>query len=260
MVSEFIASLILAFIQGATEWLPISSSGHLVLAHYLLGFTEAGIEFDIALHFGTLMAVFVYFGQDIIDILRDLLTGKWKSEKGRLGILIIIATIPVALVGFALRKLFEETYYSLPLAAVGFAITGIVLLIGSLELKKKKGKFGVKESLFIGCAQVLALVPSISRSGMTISSGLLAGLKEKDAIRFSFLMSIPAIIGANILELGNQNIPTSMLLPTIVSFVVGLITIHLLFGYALGSRKNLRWFALYTLLLALAMGIWLIFW
>ena len=108
MISEFVKSLILAIIQGATEWLPISSSGHLVLFEKILGFKGGGIEFDVALHFGTLMAVFVYFGKDIVDIIENLLKGKWKSEKGKLGLMVLVATIPSAVIGLLFRKIFES--------------------------------------------------------------------------------------------------------------------------------------------------------
>src|SRR3989344_5641937 len=124
MINEFIASLMLAAIQGITEWAPISSSGHLVLLQYFFGFSDLGIEFDVALHFGTLMAVFVYFGRDIVDIIKDLLKGKWGSEKGKLGLMIAVATVPTVAIGLLFRKVFEESFSSLGVVAVGFAITG----------------------------------------------------------------------------------------------------------------------------------------
>mgnify|MGYP001559463140 CR=1 FL=1 len=256
MISEFVKSLILAIIQGATEWLPISSSGHLVLFEKILGFKGGGIEFDVALHFGTLMAVFVYFGKDIVDIIENLLKGKWKSEKGKLGLMVLVATIPSAVIGLLFRKIFESAFSSLAIVAVGFAITAIVLFIGSLEFKNNKNrKFGYGKALLIGCSQVIALFPGISRSGTTISAGLLTGLREKDAIKFSFLMSIPAILGANLIELGRGNIPPEMFIPTLISFIIGLITIHLLMGYVLTKKKNLRWFGVYALSLSIVMEI-----
>ena len=175
--------------------------------------------------------------------------------------MVIVATIPAAIVGLIFRRIFESSFLSLEVVAIGFAITGIILFIGSLDFdnSKKKKNFGYGKAFLIGCAQIIALFPGISRSGTTISSGLLVGLNEKDALRFSFLMSIPAILGANIVELGGGNIPSSMFLPTLVSFFVGLLTIHLLFGYVLTSKKNLRWFGAYALLLSLVMGIWLVF-
>src|SRR3989344_213424 len=139
MFSEFISSMILAVIQGTTEWLPISSSGHLVLFRSLLQNT-GGLFLDVSLHFGTLMAVFVYFGKDILDIIRDVLSGKWGTENGKLGFYIIVATIPAALVGFFLRNLFEETYDNLWLLALGFAITSVTLFIASMDNTIKKFK------------------------------------------------------------------------------------------------------------------------
>lgn len=258
MFSELIASLIVAIVQGFSEWLPISSSGHLVLIERILDF-NGGFKFDVALHFGTLMAVFVYFGEDIIEIVRAVFSGNWKSEKAKLGFFVIIATIPAALVGFFLLRVFELAFSSLTVVAMGLAITGVVLLIASTSKERKNSKVGLKESVLTGLAQMFALFPGISRSGTTISSGFLLGLKEKEAIKFSFLMSIPAIFGANILVIGNEPLSPNLLLPTLVSFVVGLITIYLLYDRQLVSRKNMKWFGLYTLLLALVLGLWLIF-
>ena len=128
-ISEFVASLIIAIVQGVTEWFPVSSSGHLILFEKILNFENGGLAFDVALHFGTLMAVFVYFGGDIVDIVRDLITGKWKSDNGKLGLMILVATIPAAIVGFLFRNVFETAFGSLMVVSFGFAITGIFLLI-----------------------------------------------------------------------------------------------------------------------------------
>lgn len=254
VMNELIVSLILAVIQGITEWFPISSSGHLVLAEKLLSY-DAGIMFDVALHFGTLMAVFVYFGKDILDIIKELLKGNFKSENGKLGLLITVATIPAAIVGYFFKKYFELSFESLLITGIGFAITGLILFIGSIELKKKRvgkeEKFGYGNAFLVGCAQALALFPGISRSGSTISSGLLLGLNEKNAMKFSFLMSIPVIFGANILEIGNEKLSPELFWATLVSFVVGLTAMHLLFKYVLSSRKNLRWFGIYALILGI---------
>ena len=282
MVSDLISALLIAVVQGFTEWLPVSSSGHLVLVERVLGYS-GGLMFDVALHFGTLMAVFVYFGEDIVDIVRDLLSGKWGSENGRLGLLVLVATIPAALVGFLLRNVFEGVFNSLGIAALGFGVTGLFLLIGSfssgggasssynhkqegkrLSRKDRFGlmdgkKFGWRSALLVGCAQVFALFPGVSRSGSTLSSGLLLGLNEKAAMKFAFLMSIPVIFGANILIIGTKTLPSELIWATLVAFVVGLITIHLLYNYILTSRKNLRWFAGYALLLGLGLGLFVIF-
>jgi undecaprenyl-diphosphatase len=259
-MNELLASIIIAVIQGLTEWLPISSSGHLVLFEKLLNY-PGDLTFEVALHFGTLMAVFVYFGKDIVDILKEIMKGNFRSENGKLGLLLLIGTIPAAVVGLLFNKYLEIAFDSLLVVAVGFAITSLILFIASLDFRIstfRKNKFGWKNALFVGCAQALALFPGISRSGSTIAGGLLAGLKEKDALKFSFLLSIPAIFGAAILEIGNNRLPTELLWATLVSFAVGLLTIYLLLNFVLSSRKNLRWFAIYTLALAVAIGVYLL--
>jgi undecaprenyl-diphosphatase len=218
--------------------------------------------FDVALHFGTLMAVFVYFGKDIIDILEDFLKLRTKTRNFRLGMMLIVATIPAAVVGYLFKKYFEAAFGSIGIVAMGFAITALVLFIASLDLKKLNKSlqnFGFLGALLIGCAQAVAIFPGISRSGSTIASGLLLGLKEKEAIKFSFLLSIPAIFGAAILEIGNNKLPSELIWATLLSFVVALGAIYFMLKFVATSRKNLRWFALYCLLLALAIGAWLFF-
>lgn len=254
-MNELLASILIAIVQGITEWLPISSSGHLVLAEKILNF-DGSLTFDVALHFGTLMAVFVYFGSDIVDIIRDLLTGKFKSENGKLGIYLIIATIPAAIAGFFLEKIFETVFESLAITALGFAITGLFLLIAATP--RKKSKLNAKKSFTIGLAQIISLFPGISRSGTTLGTGYLLGLEEKQAIKFSFLMSIPIVFGANILAIGSQKLPPNLIWATLVSFIIGLATIHLLYGKILVARKNLKWFATYALTLAVVIGIYLL--
>jgi undecaprenyl-diphosphatase len=174
-----------------------------------------------------------------------------------------VASIPAALIGFAFKNYFENAFSSLIVVAFGFAITSMVLFIASLDfnkLKKKKEELGWLGAIGIGCAQAIAIFPGISRSGSTIAAGLFAGLTGKDAVKFSFLLSIPAIFGASILEIGNNKLPPEMFWATLVAFVVGLLTVHLMLKFIATSRKNLRWFAVYCLLLALGLAAYLIFW
>jgi len=254
-MNDLISSIIIAIVQGLTEWLPVSSSGHIVIFEKILNY-QAGLMFDVALHFGTLMAIFVYFGSDIVDIIKDLLTGKFKTENGKLGIYLIIATIPAAIVGFLLESIFELAFQSLAITALGFAVTGVFLLIASFPKKRKK--LNSNGALVIGLAQIFSLFPGVSRSGATIGTGYLLGLEERQAIKFAFLMSIPIIFGANILAIGSKTLPPEMIWATLVSFIVGLGTIHLLYGKVLVARKNLKWFALYALALAAVLGMSLI--
>lgn len=249
-MSQLIEAVIIAIIQGITEWLPVSSSGHIIIAERLLGHNSSLI-FQVALHFGTLMSVFVYFGREITDILQDLLRLKFNTENGKLGIFLIIATIPAALVGFFFKDVFESLFSDLTIVAIGFAITGLILIIASFPITKHNGRLDLKKSLIIGTAQIFSIFSGISRSGTTISTGLILGLKEKTALKFSFLMSIPIIFGANILTIGNQTLPKELIWATFVSFIIGILMLHLFYKHILTARKNLRWFGIYALLLAL---------
>jgi len=268
MVSDFLSALILAVIQGVTEWFPVSSSGHIVLFEGILGY-QGGLQFNVAVHFGTLMAVFVYFGKEITDIFRDFLSARWNTEEGRLAWLIIVASVPAGILGFLARDFFESTFSDLRVVVFGFGITGLFLLISSIDttsFRKRSSmsqekhmslkEMGYGKAFLVGIAQALAIVPGISRSGATISSGLLFGLSEKAAMKFSFLMAIPIIFGANIFVIGNNTLSSDLIWATLVAFVVGLLAIHVVFKYVLTKRKNLRWFGFYCILLAIALGMW----
>jgi len=255
-MEEIVSAIILAIVQGISEWLPISSTGHLIIFEKLLNY-KTGLTFDVALHFGTLMAVFVYFGKDIVDIVEAVLKFNFKGENGRTALFLIVGSIPAGFFGFFFKDYFESAFGNLVLLAFGFAITGLSLLIASLDLNKKKENLTYLDSFLIGISQAIAIFPGISRSGATISSGLLLGLSPKAAARFSFLLSIPAIFGASLVTIGNQRLPIELLWATLVAFIVGLSTIHLMFKIVLSSKKNLRWFALYAFLLSLGIFIYL---
>lgn len=245
-------SLILAIIQGILEWFPVSSSGHLVLTEKLLS-AVPNISLEIALHFGTLMAIFVYFRKDIVEIVRDIVRGAWNTSYAKLGFLLIIASIPAALVGFALRSFIENLGNNLLFLGFGWTITSLVLFIGSRSNFKLNdcSRIGYGRAFVIGISQALSLLPGISRSGMTISSGLFFGLNEKQAIRFSYLLAIPIIIGANLVTFNNNPIPLEFLGPAIICFLVGLIFINLSFNHILNNKKNLKFFGIYALILGI---------
>jgi undecaprenyl-diphosphatase len=256
-MNEMLIALILAIVQGITEWLPISSSGHLVLFEHFFDY-KPGLMFDVALHFGTLMAVFVYFGKDIVDIIRDLLRLDFKSDNGRTGLLLIIATIPAAVMGYLFEKVFVESFSSLLLVGFGFAITGVSLLIASIDWKGKN-MLTLKGAVVVGFAQVVSIFPGISRSGSTLSVGMILGLSPKAAARFSFLLAVPIIFGASILTIGNNVLPSSLIWATLVAFLVGLLVIHFMFKKVLTSRENLRWFAAYAIFLSIFVIFYSIF-
>lgn len=257
-MSELLKAIIIAIVQGITEWLPVSSSGHLVLAEKLLNY-QSSLTFEVALHFGTLMSVFVYFGKDITDIIQDLLKLKFHTKNAKLGILIIIATIPAAIIGLLFKSVFESIFSNIYIVALGFGITGLILIIASLPLTKQNNKLTKSKALIIGSSQVLSILPGVSRSGTTTSTAILLGLKEQTALKFSFLMSIPIILGANIITIGNQTLPKELIWATLVSFLIGLLFLHLIYKHILTSKKNLRYFGIYALLLSLAIGIFLLF-
>ncbi len=173
--------------------------------------------------------------------------------------MLIIASIPAVIIGYFFQSFFENIFDSLLVIGFGFGITGLFLFIASLDFRQKKKKLGYFDSFLIGIAQAISILPGISRSGATISSGILLGLDARAAARFSFLMSVPIIFGANILVIGNQTLPSDLIWATLVAFLVGLGTMHFLFKVVLTNKKNLRWFGLYALLLALGIGVYLVF-
>lgn len=256
-MTDYLSMIILAIVQGITEWFPISSSGHLVLISQFLGYSNS-LEFDVALHFGTLLAVFIYFGRDITDILRAFLSGKFNSPDGKMGIYLIIASVPAAAVGFTFSKFFEQNLNSLPLLAVGFGISAMLLIISSLDLGVKKKEVGLKVALIVGLAQCAALFRGISRSGSTICAGVLCGVEQHKAARFSFLLAIPIIFGANLLSFSGKSVPLPYLVPALVSCLFGLATIHFLLKFVLTTKKNLRWFGIYALIVALFLTAYII--
>ncbi len=190
-----IQAIILGFIQGATEWLPISSTGHLRITEQILGLTLP-LLFDVILHAGTLAIVLLFFRKDVKAILSAFVKGDFKSENGKLILLIIVGTVPTALIGIVLSNIIDiETFFSsfLPIAAA-FITCGFVLYLSKTGQENKDVTF--KLALVIGTAQGIALVPGLSRSGLTIATALLLGVRREKAFKFSFLLSVPAIISA----------------------------------------------------------------
>ncbi|MDO8509037.1 MAG: undecaprenyl-diphosphate phosphatase [Nanoarchaeota archaeon] len=247
-------AIIIAIIQGITEWFPVSSSSHLILASKLLNFDNT-LSFNVALHLGTLLAVFVYFSKDITNIVRDLINFRFKTPDGKLGILLILASVPALLVGYFFNNLIESTLSNLSLISLGLGITSLLLIMASLNYKNKnKGKLNSKTAILIGLAQSFSIFRGISRTGSTFSSGLILGLNEKTALKFSFLLSIPIVLGANVLTLTTNPLPKEFIWYSLISFAIGLPVLHLSYTKILSNRINLRYFAIYLLLLALVIN------
>ncbi|GAB3030848.1 undecaprenyl-diphosphate phosphatase [Bowmanella dokdonensis] len=196
--------IVLALIQGITEFLPISSSGHLILPSALFGWTNQGLAFDVAVHLGSLLAVMIYFRQEIIRMLvawSGSVVGGGQSQDSRLAWWVILATIPAVIAGFA-GKAFIETYARSALViGITTILFGLLLWYADVKARQHKGLYELtwKSALFVGLAQALALIPGTSRSGITMTAGLMMGLDRESAARFSFLLSIPTILGAGLL-------------------------------------------------------------
>jgi undecaprenyl-diphosphatase len=235
-------AIILGIVQGLTEFLPISSSGHLVLAQSFLNITEPPLFFDVTLHFGTLMAVVMFFRRDIYEIItaifgrnpnkgRSTSHYKTKGSARLFAWYIIIGTIPTVIIALVLKKTIESAFVNPLLVSIMLIVTGIILWLSG-RMGQRGKTLNTLRAIIIGTVQGIAALPGISRSGATISTALIAGIDGEKAARLSLLMSIPAILGATILEfkdIESINISiVAVILGTLVAFVVGYISIKLL--------------------------------
>ena len=193
-------AIILAIIQGMTEFLPVSSSAHLILLPKIIGWNDQGLLFDIALHFGTLLAVLIYFRDDLAQMIEDLLRNRGDNIMQSDAMILIIATIPVVLVGGLFNDWIENNLRSSNVIATTSIIFGLILL-ASDKFGSNKNNLTLRIGLLIGLAQVLALIPGVSRSGITITMGLFMGLGRVKSAKFSFLLAIPVILGASVLQI-----------------------------------------------------------
>lgn len=254
---NFLHSILLGIIQGLTEFLPVSSSGHLVLFQHFLGLKESGdVAFEVFLHLGTLLAVLIYFRQMIWDLLGSLL--RWKDSPQNqhhrynraLIMYLILATLGTGIVYLAFGNLFES-FYSKPLiVAFMLLVTGAIVFAsdyvkgGSLPAVS----MGALRAIIIGLVQGLAIIPGISRSGSTIGASLFVGLRRKDAASFSFLLSIPAILAANLKEFRVlAALDTAMLLKYLAGFVMAFGVAYLVISVLINmiQRGTLKYFAFY---------------
>jgi undecaprenyl-diphosphatase len=260
-------AVILGIVQGLTEFLPISSSGHLVIFQHLFGLREPQLLFDILVHIGTLLAVLAVFFGDIVTITRESLTFASRCFKkkdslseplpgARLLMFIIIGTVPTALIGYFLEKKADVIFSSLRLVGLTLLATGVLLWLTKRFSPDKRdiSRMNARDSLLIGLVQGIAVIPGISRSGSTIAAGLFMGLDRSLAARFSFLLSIPAILGALVLKSGELfSLNYSSMLPDIVgmlaAFVSGYFALKFLIRIVL--KGNFYLFAYYCFLVGL---------
>ena len=252
---DLIQALILAIIQGMTEFLPVSSSAHLILVPKIIGWNDQGLLFDIALHFGTLLAVLIYFRDDLAQMIEDLLRNRSDNIMQSDVMILIIATIPVVIVGGLFNDWIENNLRSSNVIATTSIIFGLILL-ASDKFSCSKNNLTLRIGLLIGLAQVLALIPGVSRSGITITMGLFMGLGRVKSAKFSFLLAIPVILGASVLQIYESysiafsSINYVLLLTGLsVSFLFAYFTIHWFLAFV--TKVGMFPFVIYRIALGL---------
>lgn len=255
---DFIEVVVLAILQGLTEFLPISSSAHLILPSEILGWQDQGLAFDVAVHVGTLIAVIAYFRQDIIRLISGWLTtgfSRHPNQDARLAWYVALATIPAGLAGILLEHWIEDNLRSV--AVIGWATIGFGILLGVADRTRGHtvtlARMTLSMALIIGVAQALALIPGTSRSGITMTAALLLGLQRVDAARFSFLLSIPLILaagGLKTMELMHSLLPVDwkdLLLGIALSAISAWVCIYYFLAFI--NRIGMMPFVIYRLIL-----------
>jgi undecaprenyl-diphosphatase len=273
----------LGIVQGLTEFLPVSSDGHLALAHALLGASsEADLLFDLMLHLGTLVAVCTVFGRDIVAFVRDGVQGLTRipelgiagafaaSEGLRMGLLIVIASVPTAIIGLLLKESVESRAFGITVTGLFLMLNGVTLWCSRYARERTEADtkplyidgIGPKQAALVGIAQGLAVLPGISRSGSTIVSTLLLGGARTRAAQFSFLMAVPAIAGAALLQLSSTDLtdalqhPAPYIVGTVVSAAVGIAALRLLLDLLRAARfHHFAWYCWAIGLFAIFVGL-----
>lgn len=267
-MDQFHAAL-LGALQGLTEVLPISSSGHLILVPHILGWPESGLTFDVALHLGTMLALCAYFWRDILELVMNFFGGLThkgsRSPQQRLPFYIIAGTVPAAIVGKMFEDQIENVFRSSPFLIAAFLI-GFGLLLAFADTMGAKRwkieKFTLAHAVVVGVAQCLALIPGVSRSGITITTALMLGYNRETSAKFSFLLSLPIVAGAGLLKgvsLIKQGIPAGETVPLLIgiatSAIFGYASVAFLLKYV--QRNSLYLFVWYRLIAGACVLIWL---
>ncbi|MFH1328785.1 MAG: undecaprenyl-diphosphate phosphatase [Candidatus Bathyarchaeota archaeon] len=250
--------LILAVVQGLTEWLPVSSSGHLVITQKVLGL-NLPLIYSVMLHVGTLIVILTVFRKDVAEIIKALVKREFQTEEGKLALLIAVGSVPIAIIGFVFYDFFESLFDNLLVVGVALLITGCVLFFSERRIGNRK--MGILDSLLIGLAQGVAIIPGVSRSGVTIATGLLRKIGKATAFRYSFLLSVPAVIGATLMEsrelvTGNIDV-VPLFLGAIISMIVGYASLKLLQKIVMSEKFHL--FAYYCWIVGIVIILFIIF-
>jgi len=256
---EIIKAIVYGLIQGLTEFIPISSTAHIRVIPALLGWKDPGAAYTAVIQIGTLIATLIYFRSDISHMIKSVINSvrqkNFNDYYTRLSIMLIVGTIPISVFGLLLKRFIESEARGLYIVALSLIILAVILYIAEKVSKKQKEitDISYKDGFIIGLAQTLALIPGSSRSGVTITAGLLCGLKRDVTARFSFLLSIPAVLLSGLFELYSEREALlkanafSLLIATIVSAIVGYIAIAFLISY-LKKKSNLV-FVIYRIII-----------
>ncbi|HKM39081.1 MAG TPA: undecaprenyl-diphosphatase UppP [bacterium] len=249
---NIVQTIVLGVVQGLAEFLPISSSAHLVLVPWLFSWPDHSLAFDVALHLGTMVAIMAYFWRRLLQVAISGLTEP-RSQNGRFFWYLVVATIPGVVLGLLFEEQAETIFRSPVLIALMLALMGLALWGADRKGEKIKAieDISLLDSILIGVSQGMAIVPGVSRSGITMAAGLVMGLGRESAARFSFFLSVPIIAGAGLYQLKNFTraaFDGSFILGIVVAAVVGYLAIHFLLQYL--RRGSYLVFALYRLALA----------
>ncbi len=258
---DIIQAILLGVIQGLTEFIPVSSSAHLIIGEYILSTNFTSLAYDVTLHLGTLLALLVYFRRDIARFVRNAFT---PGEDQRTVLYIIAASIPAATAGFFLIELVETVFRSLWVIVIMLVLVALVMFVADRwHGTRTVGDMTLKESIIIGIAQAIALIPGTSRSGSTIVAGSLLGFNNAEAARFSFYMAIPIIAGANLRVLLSEGTVSAIqtewalyLVGAGVAALVGVGIIEVLLRFL--RTHSLAFFAWYRIVLALILSVVLV--
>ena len=254
----YIQSLILGVVQGLTELLPISSSAHLTLIPWIFNWNEIPDSFDVALHFGTLLAIGLFFFKDWIELIKgglNLVVKKEKTVEGRMFWYIVLATLPGGIIGFLLDHFLEDKLKTPLIIATALIVMGILLYVVDKKCKSKitYEKMGLKETFLIGLSQALAFIPGVSRSGITMTMGRFLNVDRESVARYSFMLSAPIVLAATVFKFSSFVFNPQFFIGVISSFLVGVAVIKFLMQYL--KKGSFKIFAIYRVLVGLAVLI-----
>jgi undecaprenyl-diphosphatase len=265
-------ALLLGLVQGITEFVPVSSSGHLVLSQYLLGIgaEETDITFQVFVHFGTVLSIFTVYGKEVRDLVQEAWAGLRapfevparyrENDTFRLGVFILITLVPTGIVYLLFKTQLEQAFGSPRFTSGMLLVTGVLLLLTLLR-PFPKGELSPLKSFVVGVAQSAAMIPGISRSGATICTALYQNVRPERAANFSFLMLLPVVLGATLiksLELLERGLTTEwlpLLIGTVAAYGSGIVAIYVVIDFV--RRGNLQYFAYYCFLVG-GLGLWLL--